>query len=979
MIWKDKSARLPFAVAGVFLLIGSSITSIVMISLENKEAKNVSISMSSGEIEKLISSLKNDLAISLNYAGMHAMKYIGSHPVIEPNNKSNIATEYNGGSWKNYEDGWSIDEMIQFNINWSRNITRYRMNSYIEANYQGDEFNNGRYAINVEFIKDWRDIKVKQLDMELESNVPILDSIKNLFGDNQKNYPAYLIFYLPLKIEIKDMESGKIVGRRVINVSSLITSRLPLMMKLTQDFESAINNSNLLDNKLFLLFTLLSEIYTEGRALAQYGGMYEDIPNIVDNRWIRYLLNGAILFEEFMFFNSIDPVAAIYLLLNWGDLTATGFPEKDVKNKFQDASIAGEFEKMFGKPDENLLRTMKEDSRNEAKKHIDEPKPAREINITELAESLLYEKKFLYYYYNESTHSFHNTTKFEGYNVTIDGKNYYYIPPPPYTYYNESNNTTHIKKEDKYRGKKFNENNLVYHIVIDKTRGYDVELSGDLNSTLKKKIEEMIDDSYHVQFNIGVKREVIVSPHYINKSDYWDCRKGGDTTWSVSYANSSKYVKKGDVIARFPYTEEWEVEYEQWHKYGHRTPIYDENGTLIGYSCKGEKEFRYITKEKITFTVYASYPNDVKDAFNQTDVTLSYPRHDNNLFYISRDFVTDFIRFRENIIDTYGKDDSKNVKLPNDNGKNKYAMGWLRGINGEVGKALEEILDSIKRDNITARVGKDFKKKNANQNIDDLTTQLLKKYEAKMSKYMDTGRYMENGKYKSCGARVVAKMREWYVNKIHEYLKNASSNMKKNITKEISNKLKGRIKMDDFENAKNKLEGIDAGNLPHIQFGLTFSLKNSALNWNEEIGFSVDQQPNYFKPSKPGDTYKFLERNICVFGPTGLPILPTPITPWVITINAWYIHIEGQFSKFEIVDTIGEMHPSILFGETDQAYVRKEWPVEDPCNNQQIGKTTSIQFIIKTVNVAITPPGFVGDINPMSYPEEKEGTPLGGG
>ncbi|MCD6572983.1 MAG: hypothetical protein J7K95_02680, partial [Thermoplasmata archaeon] len=124
----------------------------------------------------------------------------------------------------------------------------------------------------------------------------------------------------------------------------------------------------------------------------------------------------------------------------------------------------------------------------------------------------------------------------------------------------------------------------------------------------------------------------------------------------------------------------------------------------------------------------------------------------------------------------------------------------------------------------------------------------------------------------------------------------------------------------------------------------------------------------------------FLEKNKCLFGPTGLPILPTPVTPWVITINAWYIEIQGSFSRFEIIDTIGEMNPDMLFGESDQAYVREYQMVRDPTHHlEKIGYTTPISFVLKTGNIAIVPPSFIGDINPTSYPEEKEGTGLGGG
>ena len=315
-------------------------------------------------------------------------------------------------------------------------------------------------------------------------------------------------------------------------------------------------------------------------------------------------------------------------------------------------------------------------------------------------------------------------------------------------------------------------------------------------------------------------------------------------------------------------------------------------------------------------------------------------------------------------------------------------MDWLRGINGEVATALKEILNEMKKIKVNV---KDIKNKNTSQIIDESITQLLQKIGENKSKYIDEERYMENGKYKSCGARVVAKMREWYVNEVENAVRNARDKMKNEIDKELTNKFDNNkdveIKVNDIKAAKNKMKGINANNLPAIQFGLTMPLINYSLNWNEEIGFSINQEPDYFKPSKDTDSYKFLEKNKCLFGPTGLPILPTPVTPWVITINAWYIEIQGSFSRFEIIDTIGEMNPDMLFGESDQAYVREGLPggigipVKDPCTNctERIGDTTPISFVLKTGNIAIVPPSFVGDINPTSYPEEKEGIPIKGG
>ncbi|KAA0003141.1 MAG: hypothetical protein FE044_01975, partial [Thermoplasmata archaeon] len=932
MIWNDKKARIPFAALGILLLIGSATVSIVITGLENEHAKNVSITMESGEIDKMLSSLKNDLAICLNYAALDAMNYAGKHPVIKPNKKSSVAMDYNGGNWKNGK--WTFEDMKKFNMNWIRNMTRKNMNLYIEENYIDDSFNNGRYAINVEYIKKWRDIKIKEIYMKLDSrehtkpisSVP--DNIRNLFADGEEEYPVYWIFYVSLKVEIKDLKENKVVSEKVINVSSLVTSRLPILMKLTENFQKYINNTDILNNKLFLIFTLLSEAYTEGRALFQYSGQYEKVPNIVDNRWLRYLLNGAILFEEFMFFNSIDPVTAVALLLNWRDLTATGFPEEEEIEKEFNSINTNQFAKIFGKPDENLLRTISKDKNEQeiAKEKIDGAEA--EINLTNIARAILYDVKYNYYYYTEDGELYKENGElphsFKGYEIEEGSKTYVLMHPPPYHYYNKTYYEKYRKNlsEYAYHGKKWYHNGYLFNIVCDGDKLYEVKY-GDLNKEVTKEIKEKTNETYHVDFFVHVSCNMEEKFKPSPPSAPCTCEE-----WNVEKTSISGHVEEGDVIKDFPYEEKWEVVKE-------RQCSYKENNETI--------YFKQIRDYAFNFHVDASYVNDVKDPFEQTTVELSQIRHDDNLFYVSQNFVKEFVKERNNILDNLNCV-SKDISF-----KEEHSMNW---IEEEVVYALEEIMDEIK--NIKATV-KNIKDKSANEVIDEMVNQLIEKIEQNKSKYLDEERYMENGKYKSCGARVVAKMREWYVNEVENAVRNARDKMKNEIDKELTNKFDNNkdveIKVNDIKAAKNKMKGINANNLPAIQFGLTMPLINYSLNWNEEIGFSINQEPDYFKPSKDTDSYKFLEKNKCLFGPTGLPILPTPVTPWVITINAWYIEIQGSFSRFEIIDTIGEMNPDMLFGESDQAYVREKSSVRDPYSFEPLGENTPISFVIDTGNI----------------------------
>ena len=1026
-VWKDRSGRVPFSVLGVFLIIGSSITSTIYINLENTVSEETTFSLGAGELSSMLSFMEADISVALNYAGMSAMDFVGKHPVTKPNRQSEVARGYNGGSWDNLNENgeWNNEAFCtQFNMNWTKNITRVKLNPYIQGNYMDDVYCNGKYAINVVDphpereggpVHNWSDITVTEVTMHLDrehtSPGPFIpNAVRDIFVAHPSNedMPAYWEFSLPLQVEIKDVGQDKIIGRRTISISTLVNSRMPLLRELTESYEKCLTgDGDITDNKLFILMTLLSELYTEGRALAQYGGMYERIPNIVDTRWLRYLVNGVLLLEQFMVFNSIDPAAAIYLLLNAGDLAATGFPEEEAIQMFVSEAADEAISSIFGEPDEELLNTIANDTmeelRERANASMNHPDAKREINITQLAEDILYDTSYRYYYYNKTDEGiylqFTNET-FLGYNATIDGHKCFYMHPPPYYYYNKTFYEQHgynLSKEQ-YEGEFINEliegELLTFNYTLNNnsasshTSGCERVVRHALSPSAMNKLERTIDETYKARFTTSVSRQVLDGyPKYDpSKSSYYDCRQDGGDTWHfVSATPVGSHLSDDDGITHFPYTEVWEVEWNQTHWYGHLTPQYV-NGTYVGDICEGNGSFTYVKKERVTFTIYGEAAvnvnetpeDDVDTPFTPIDVNFGHgEKKDYNLFNISKTYVRNhFLDFRYSILhsETTGTNSFHNE------GENPYGMGWLMGYGGEVELALREILEQIKRDNITVNVNNtEFRHRDFNDTIDNHTDQLLAKYRPHMQEYINDEAYrnISTGNYKSCAARVIAKMREWYVNEIETRLEQARNEIKNSITGNIREALRDHetnINLGDREAARNC--GVEAGDLPALQFGLTMPLTKSGEHYqrNEQVGFSIDQEPDYFNTEEASSTtYNFLIQNICLFGPSGLPLLPTPVTPWIITINCWYIHVEGQFTRFEVIDTVGEMQPNALFGNTDYSYVRKDIPIYDissPRSIIPIGWNKPIKFRVDTVNVAVVPPGFVGDINPSSYTTE---------
>jgi len=1004
---KDKRGRVPFAVIGIILLMGSTITSTFIVNIENELSKSTYEPLKNKEIDSLLSLMQTDLAIALNYAAIKAMDYVGKNPVTSPKLDSNVAKDYNGGNWDNWNDDkkWSFEEMLQFNMNWIRNITRVNFNKYIIANYMYNAFNNGKYAINVIGygddpkegpIEDWRDIRIEdklygEIDRERTRPIPSLpESIRGFISKPiEDKVPVYWQFETTLPVEIVNIRENKVVVKRNITVSTLATSRLPLIIYLTNAYEESLKGS-LGTGNVFVLMTLLSEAYTEARALAQYGGMKTEVPNIVDNRWLKYLTNLAILIEQFAVFNSIDAISAVYLIWNYKDLFAKGFPEGDIEN------VEGIYEKGSSIL-ENLLdieniipKTISKDEsiQRNAEEKINQPKPKIDINITRIAEDLLYNTTYSYYYANESNGEWKMLDplhKFKGYYFEDDnGKRWKYITAPPYIYENLS---THEEiEEQKYNGEWIYKNGKKYVYSPDKNkRAYNrivniYKLGNEVNEALGK----IINETYLVQYEITAEPEEI--------KIYWKEAppEGGGwieekvTDWKrIDDAPVTANLEVGDVIHQFPHVEKWKILWEREHKY--IKIIYGENGTIIDIIRATAVERKEVTL-KIELNA-KNYPSDVNDIFNITNVNLKQLRTDYNLFNATKDFVIYFVGIREKIFNNvneegdsfYHFNSSTNISINISKEYKKphpYAMKWLYGINGEVAEALKEIFKEIKKDNITAFPGEKYKERNYDETINDCISQLKQKFAEKMEEYINDSRYRDGNKYISCGAKVVAKMRKWYVETIWNILNNVSSELKDELEQNVKDALnkKGSSNLLNKRNEiKNEAKEIsfDLGSLS-LQFGLSMPITIDGKK--EWIGFSINQEPKYFdyRELSADDLYRFKVKNVCLFGPTGLPILPTPITPWVITINTWYIEIEGSFSKFEVADTIGEMIPNALFGNVETKYVLREIDrIIDPVSEDTIGYSQPLNFSLSTINVAITPPGFVGDINPTSYPEEE--------
>jgi hypothetical protein len=153
--------------------------------------------------------------------------------------------------------------------------------------------------------------------------------------------------------------------------------------------------------------------------------------------------------------------------------------------------------------------------------------------------------------------------------------------------------------------------------------------------------------------------------------------------------------------------------------------------------------------------------------------------------------------------------------------------------------------------------------------------------------------------------------------------------------------------------------------------------------WNETIRLAIDHTPDYLDPfEKTGDANEELWplkiRNRCIFGPTGLPILPpSPVTPWLLTMNLWVIDVEGEFTRIKLIDTSDETIWNPLLGHEPQLYIRELHIISN--SNITLGENTRLSFGFTTVALSFVPPWgmMVGDIQENWFDDHTPGFDIG--
>jgi len=90
--------------------------------------------------------------------------------------------------------------------------------------------------------------------------------------------------------------------------------------------------------------------------------------------------------------------------------------------------------------------------------------------------------------------------------------------------------------------------------------------------------------------------------------------------------------------------------------------------------------------------------------------------------------------------------------------------------------------------------------------------------------------------------------------------------------------------------------------------------------------------------------------------PAGLPVLPPPYLPWYLTLNVWWVTVEGTYARFSVTASHG---PPDTPGATVR-YVREDEPVgldvDGDGDSERLGRNRRISFRADTGVVVVVPP-----------------------
>lgn len=184
-----------------------------------------------------------------------------------------------------YGDDLKASDWFMLEVSPVKDITVDSFNRLLSANYQGNSHTFMEYAINVKPDITPEQIRIRQVKGNLKRETRSAD----------KNYTIYYVFEIPvLNYTLVNLESGKRFNNSM-NLSTLITSREPLLEELVREYENELGNSSNLESTSNLVLgatNLRTFVYGPWQHYAN-GPL-----NILTNPALSSSINGATLYTQ---------------------------------------------------------------------------------------------------------------------------------------------------------------------------------------------------------------------------------------------------------------------------------------------------------------------------------------------------------------------------------------------------------------------------------------------------------------------------------------------------------------------------------------------------------------------------------------------------------------------------------------------------------------------------------------------------------
>jgi hypothetical protein len=869
--------------------------------LELQKSQEIARSLDFNEIENLLYYVEADLTTALNIAGMKGFKEIGKNPIIKPS----VGT---------------AEEVNQYRV---KEIIKDELDVYLTGHYLYNMFSDGRYAINVVLQNESPILFVENITLESFAMQLKRQTIPFIGPRETINHSTYWVASVPLTIEIRTLNDNRwnVVTTRTIVVSSILTSRYPLLESLVKEYNQTINGTF---SSLWTFTTVFSNMYSLVRGFKHY--RCGKPLNVVDNHHLAVMVNSGLLLEQSLLFGSVDPLGLVELARK---------TKQALKQTPQDA-LSTFNQEMGGKGYVVDTENLSEGSAN-----VDAGSPINEsidqcpsLNLSEIAERVLYN-------ITSVTLNFENDEgEFNEKLIVFDGDIQRKIDDVIQRWANQSFFLTSITK----------------HLIV--------------NTTTLNELQTIISEIYHDTMSTKVADRHVAIELWGDPGGGWT--NGGTGTWeSTGFIPLSKQMikpPKGHITSGCAlYEELYNISYERTH-YWWRIEEHNVNGNIT--QVKVWKNATDLLIETVIlqvllqhYTKYQDSQDDIVDVLYVNETVDDQNLEDTLDNYLS--LYPDSDLLKQEMITTRNNAGATDLdeSLPG---------SYPEWVLDEAWSSLDEILGLISEISLDPSINA-ANYPNPVILVDRMKQDLEKKYDEHLTQYLNLSRYHPSTEFYSVGKKAVYFAREWYVNTV----KNESESVFSQISTQLTDTIDAALPSDAGFNTRNITETLDDAsdairNQFTIPFGFDMTLtrhdREGIPMWNETVRLAVDQYPNYLDPfekTRWGDEelWTLKLRNRCMLDPTGLPILPpTPVTPWLLTMNLWVIDVQGEYAQFRIIDTSDETIFNPLLGHEPQVYVREIKVIT--VSNKTLGENTRLSFGFTTVAFGLVPPWgmMVGDI-----------------